>query len=256
MRTVAEYRARREEARKNIKVHLGHLPIGTVVEVEDPTLSFEPGTDHYKRRTSVVAGLQKNGIDSYVFNMLDYCELSQSVNSINISWIRKIVSRGTGKLSAEDQATLESLKERRRVYMATHHPKWHDEPKETLQNTGEACNGNRYKISYFPMFLSLYLKERGLVTELGEHLYDMDWVNNYVYENITKRYLVLPYSKKTDWCLGSRDFTVSKKQFAKVVKQALAKGKRSRHIAVAIEYAEEMERMEREWAHDYDNGDL
>jgi len=263
MRTVAQYKARREQEKREGKFHLAHFPIGTVVEVECPTLKFlnederqYPG-EAYPRKTTTIVGLSANGDNSFVFDMPEWCELSKDINTMNLQWIRKIVSRGTGKLNAEDQAIVDGIRKRRAEYMAKHHPKYPDNgyESETLQKTNEPANGNRYHISYFVGFLRQYMRERGYLNDLDQHLYNMDFITDFIYSRLTKRYRIEPYSEEAGFCFGPGDYTVSKKQFAKLFKQAIAKGKHCRRVVAAIEAARQNELYSREWEHDYDNGD-
>lgn len=259
MRTIEQYKKRREQEKRNPKFHIAHLPVGTVVEVEWPASGFineEARTypnETYPRKIVTVVNILCNGYNSYLLETTEWQELSKSLSSINIGWVRKIVSRGVGKLNPEDQATVDGLRKRRADYLATQLSSWSDhDDKPTSRQFNSPSNGNRYHISYLAVFLRQYMRERGYMNPLDQHLYDIDQISEFLHTRLTKRYITRPYSPETGFFYGLGGYTVSKKQFAKLFQQAIVKSKRRRRVAAAIEECRQMEQYEREWEHDYD----
>ncbi|ARV76806.1 hypothetical protein PHABIO_175 [Pseudomonas phage Phabio] len=234
MRTVAQYRQRRAAEQAQGKFHLGHLPIGTVVEVEDPCGGFlsksaqvYPG-ESYPRIKLVVAGIEPNGENSYVFSYPEWSTLCADVSCINIQWIRRIVSRGTGKLLPEDQALMDKFRQDRIDYMAEHHPAWSERRAPTIKEATLPCNGNNYRFWDSRGLVAGWMAEHGYSSPTGQHLYDHEKIMAGLFPYLT---VINPDS-------FGRELMISKKKFARVMKRVLAKAKTSRHIAAAITEAE------------------
>lgn len=225
-----------------VKFNLGHFPIGTVFEYEDPMAGYLNDEERaltgelYHRTISTVVAIRDAGANSWCIEMPVWQDSGKCLMAVNMQWVRRIVRRGTGKLIEQDQIHVDELRKRRKDYMTEHHPNWR-EGFASMQSNGIASNGNTYQIEYLPEFIFQWMKERGYEEHGGQHLYDNDFIRNFMHAN-------LPYVKK-EW--GMPSYTVRKKKFAKLMKQALAKGKRSRRTIERIEEASRMEEFERDF---------
>lgn len=249
MRAVAEYRKNRADQQRLGKFHIGHLPVGTVVEVEYPghdNFIKEEDRVHpdemYGRKQLTIVKVYPNGENSYVFDYTEWSALGADLSSMNINWIRRIVSRGTGKLTDEDQAKVDQFAKDRLAYMAERHPNWTPHTRPLVQGNTLPTNGNRYRFWYVAHFVQGWMTERGYYDDHCQHLYDVD----FIIESI------VPHFTRVEGAGWSSEYTISKKRFAKVMKHILAKAAKSRRVAAAITAAEEWKQYEHDMAHDYD----
>lgn len=246
MITVAQARADRARDRVIGKFHIAHFPVGTVFEVESCCNSFLPEDqrineyENYGRTIHTVAGVVANGPNSWVIERAEKCKLGNWLDSINITWVRRIIKRGDGNLYGEEKELVERIRRERQEFLDNKFP-------------------NRSKdISFEPSFSKgtyrswsiRTLVAHHMATVYGnrdnDHLYDIDLV--------TKIVCGILKPKFEDYFFG--EATINKKRFARAMKQAMAKGKVSRKKRASDERKTEMERWEKEMAYDYDNGDL
>lgn len=249
MRTVAEYRKNRADQQRMGKFHIGHLPVGTVVEVEYPghdNFVQEEDRVHpdemYGRKQLTIVRVYHNGENSYIFDYTEWSDLCSDLSSMNTNWIRRIVSRGTGKLTDEDQTKVDQFAKDRLVYMAEHYPNWKPNIPPTIKENTMPVNGNRYRFWGIANFIQGWMTERGYYGDHRQHLYDVDFIIGSIVPHLTK-------VEGTGW---SSEYTISKKRFAKAMKQILAKAAKSRRVAAAITAAEEWKQYVQDMEHDHE----
>lgn len=224
------------------KFHIGHFPVGTVVEVECPCEVINKGDyihpgERYKRKVITVVAVVPNGQDSYLLKATEWSESGYDLYAINMGWVRRIVSRGIGKLTLEDQTKVEQFAKDREDRMKEIIPNWCKRKEVTLKSSTLPVNGNKYRFNHDPGFVALWMHERGYLNPDQQHLYDME----YIWEQL------LPHFNVTGgwWAI----YTIPKKKFARIMKQVIAKAKISRRAAAAVEHWLAMVQYEKDMAH-------
>lgn len=241
MITVAQARADRARDRVIGKFHIAHFPVGTIIEVESVCNNFLPEDqrlnkhEFYARSIHTVAGVEMNGPNSWIIERAEKCKLGNWLDGINISWVRRIIKRGDGNLYGDEKALVESIREHRRKL-------FEERDKHNAQPYPPSYCKGTYNAYSIRELVRLHL-ETVYNNRDKDHLYDIDLVTKIVVGIL-----------KPSW--KGFSIHINKKRFARAMKQAMAKGKVSRKKRASDEYKMEMERWEKEMAHDYDNGDL
>lgn len=238
MKTVAQYRAERTRAQTLGKFHIAHFPVGTVVEYENPAAlrlsDEEKVTRPYQSYTSgvgVVSGVIQNGINSWVVEFTTLCPFGmETIARVNMSWVRKIIKRGTGKLTEEDQAVFNETLKHLADARAEHENKW-----------GKA---NKYS-SFMPSFSKGTYKTYDLSTLVHHYLVKQPKDDHYV--NVDLLVKKLAVMTKANWhqegYFGGY-LLINKKRFARLFAKAYNHSKTNRAKAAYLDDLESQKAME------------
>lgn len=246
-KTNALRRKEQDKKRWYPKFHIGHFPIGTVVEVESPRagniISDEADRinpdEVYPRQQVTVSGILNNGPDSWLIKLTKQCELGTWLNSINIGWVRSIVSRGPGYLTTEDQAEVDRINAEHNAKKARilgHRPTNHG-------SEWPMTKGNCYAAYSFSMLTHhLVYNHPTLKIKDHTHLVDVDALAHALY---------LRFKHTLD--IEERMFYVPRKKLYRAYKQLLAKYFVRRRVESAIDARMNMEQYERDMEAEYAN---
>lgn len=225
---------------KTNKFHIAHFPVGTVVEYENPFNRFlsEDQRVHpeesYERSTAVVCGVRSNGPNSWLVEFAEPSEVGGGCGQTNIQWVRKIVSRGNGKLLSKDQQIVDQLREAQKAEMAKHNVVFRD---TAIANSTVPTPGNCYGIYDMRSFLHCYTLTHPLykVTN-GQHYINFDKLLHLVLAR-------LPQFKPENYFDVK---SVNKKKFARIFKAAYAHSKTNQRAVERVNAALDAEHYARE----------
>lgn len=240
MRTVAQYRKARADRKRKGVFHIGHFPIGTVVEVESPCGKYIAEEDRihpdemYARVQHTVSGVVSNGPNSWLIQLSDKCRLGDWIDAINIQWVRRIVKRGDGTLPPELQVKVDAINAKREARLAELVGKQRS-PYDIFAAEG---GKGRYSIAYVDYLIDFYLNDHPKYKNRPvDHLICKDTLRREIFKHIPPR--GAPYT----------NYTINKKRFAKVFEAAFRRSFVSRRVQAGIEdrlnqeqYARDMER--------------
>lgn len=219
------------------KFHVGHLPIGTVIEFESPTNGHIPKEQRqhpeemYGRSTATVAGITSNGPDSWLAELVSKSELTGDLDYINFAWIRRIVSRGTGKLTVEDQATVDKI----RAEYAQSAGKVFTEDAQ-MRIIFKAGHRSTYNVAWVSDLVTFYLNHHPAYKNVSsDHLIRRDLITKFILSRVGVK------------DKHNHSFVINKRKFAKIFKAAYQHSRISRRKSQAEENRELAEIYARDW---------
>ncbi|AEH03546.1 hypothetical protein AVT69_gp121 [Pseudomonas phage PhiPA3] len=209
---LQHFRSMREARR--VRFNPAHLPQGTVVEAELPTLKnydnpeqmvILPG-DVYPRGQFTVDYCGRNGADSWYVVCFEEDEGLGIKRGFNISWVRKIISRGTGPVLTDDP-------NRDTTYRPNMHPpRYRSFPKPK----------NAYYMESLRMGVHGILQSHPAFKDrCRDHLYDLEKITAWLENHPT----IQAGAHKTTYI---HFYVINKRKFLKLLEQAMTYAKTSR----------------------------